>query len=220
MPALIWKDLYLNRFLFLYSIGLTTLIYLLALVTGEEALVMIARTSFHTYALLMVPFFAFSWAETEEKHRTLGFLRTLPVPPRHIVGAAFLAILGHAVFVVLILSVLAGLAADLPPVQHQASIPYLLPAALTLPVAGLILAVFLRAGLKEARTALLAGMSLFYLIPLVAGGKEGFVRIFRVLAGEYAVRPDLRVLLILASLALYAAEYAAGAWFFTRRELP
>ena len=220
MLILAWKDLYLNRGLFLLSFGIMGGVYILALVTGDETLAFYARTVLNTYGLLLVPFFAFACAETEEKYRTLGFLRTLPVPPRIIVGAAYLAVLIHGILVVLALTALARLVASLPPGGVQAAVyPNILAAALTLPVAGLVLAVSYRTGLREARMALLSAFALLYLAPLVLAGKKGFLSFMAALTGGASAQPGQTALVLLFSFLLYTAEYAVGAWFFARREL-
>lgn len=190
------------------------------MLSGHEELVFFAHTISSTYALLLVPFFALACAEMEEKHRTLGFLRTLPVSPGRIVGATYLAVLVHGILVVLVLTVLARLAAVLaPPGARLAAAPDIhLAAALTLPAAGLTLAVFYRAGLREARIALLSAFALFYLAPVVLADKVGFMRFMNAFFAGASIRSGATILLIALSLILYTAEYAAAAWFFARRE--
>ncbi len=222
MWRLAWKDLCLNVSAILSILAIVALLYVLSYVLGSATVAAMTLTCMGTYALFLAPTLALAYAGKEEKYRTLGFLRILPIPAWEIAASPYFVVLAITVAAALLFSLLARFN---PAVGNPASAlryasppSYFLAMACTLPISGLALAVFFKAGLQEAQIAA-AGVTIAFIAGLGALAWKLGIGVEEVF--DWVYNPPLAAVVFigLVCLAVYALEFWLARWFFERREI-
>ncbi|MEA4884463.1 MAG: ABC-2 transporter permease [Clostridia bacterium] len=220
MLKLAWKDLYANRSQLLLPIGFAGAVLVIAVVSRRSDALMFVDSLMGTYSMLIGPFFALASMMLEEKNRTLGFLRTMPVNAGEIVASKFVSTLAATAILAVSFIGLSTLSAEAFPAWEGRSWSMLgitMSMFVSLAEAGVALGISFKWGTSAARAAIMVMVTLFYLGPIVVLRKGASIEdIFRMITN-----PDARTALIVAavSLAIYFAEMLVAQELFRRKEI-